>query len=271
MFTLWLRAATVLYGTASIAAVPAVLGGRPSWRRFCIPAAMAAWFFEFVSCVEMLSASHHLLPSGMHEAQAVLALLVSGIFLLLWITYRTLSFAVFALPLSFLLTVVPAIAPARFTFSSPGMRSGWIVAHVVLLLAAYAALLFSVVSSLLYQVEEGRLKSKQSRSFLEWLPPLDTMDRISQTMLVAGFVCMTAGLFAGSLIAQERIGPAYFADPKVLMSFATWVLYVLMLYVRRSTGFRGRRAVYLSSLIILAMVSVWAANLVSSVHRFSLP
>ena len=72
------------------------------------------------------------------------------------------------------------------------------------------------------------------------------------------------------MIAQERIGVRYFADPKVLMAFATWVLYVLMLYVRSSTGFRGRRAVYLCSLIILAMVSVYAANLVSSVHRFSL-
>jgi ABC-type uncharacterized transport system permease subunit len=271
MFILWLRAAALLYGVSSFVAIPAVLGSKNSWRRFCISIALGAWFFQFVACVEMLMAAHHLIPTGKQEAQSVLALLVSGIFLLVWAFYRTLSFGIFALPLSFLLTIIPAIAPVRYTFSSPQIRSGWIFAHVLLLLAAYAALFFSVLASLLYQVEEHRLKSKQGNRFMEWLPPLDTMERISQMMLVSGFVCMTLGLIAGSLIAQERVGAAYFADPKVLLSFAMWILYVLMLYVRHSTGFRGKRAVYLSSLIFLAMVSVWAANLVSSVHRFSLP
>jgi ABC-type uncharacterized transport system permease subunit len=50
-----------------------------------------------------------------------------------------------------------------------------------------------------------------------------------------------------------------------------WVLYVVMLFVRRSTGLRGRRAVYLSSMVFLFMLSVWAANLFSSVHRFAQP
>lgn len=271
MYLVWLRAAALLYGIASIAAIPAVLGGQSSWKRFCVPAALSAWLLQLVALVEMLTAHHHWIPTGAHEAQTALALLVSSIFLIVWFVYRTLSFAIFALPLSLLLTIIPAIATNRYTFSSDQIRSGWIFAHVFLLLAAFVALLFSVVASALYQVEEKRLKSKRQHHLMEWLPPLDTMDRISQSTLIAGFVCMTVGLFAGSLVAQERVGPSYFADPKVLMAFALWVLYVLMIYVRRSTGFRGRRAVYLSSLIFIAMIGVWAANLVSSVHRFSLP
>ncbi len=271
MYLIWLRAAVVLYGIASIAAIPAVLGAQSAWKRFCVPAALAAWLLQLVGMVEMLTAHHHWIPTGAHEAQTALALLVTSIFLIVWFVYRTLSFAIFALPLSLLLSIIPALATQRYTFSSDHIRSGWIFAHVFLLLAAYVALFFSVVAGILYQVKERRLKSKQPRSFMEWLPPLETMDRISESMLIAGFVCMTGGLFAGSLVAQERIGPSYFADPKVLMSFALWVLYVLMIYVRRSTGFRGRRAVYLSSLIFIAMIGVWAANLVSSVHRFSLP
>jgi ABC-type uncharacterized transport system permease subunit len=271
MYLVWLRAAVVLYGIASLAAIPAVLGGQSSWKRFCVPAALSAWLLELVGLVEMLTAHHHWIPSGAHEVQTALALLVTSIFLIVWFVYRTFSFAVFALPLSLLLTFIPALSDQRYTFSSEHIRSGWIFAHVFLLLAAYVALFFSVIASILYHVEEQRLKSKRPRRIMEWLPPLDTMDRISQSTLIAGFVCMTIGLFAGSLVAQERVGPSYFADPKVLMAFALWVLYVLMIYVRRSTGFRGRRAVYLSSLIFIAMIGVWAANLVSSVHRFSLP
>ncbi len=271
MYLVWLRAAVVLYGIASIAAIPATMGGQSFWKRFCVPAALSAWLLQLVAMVEMLTAHHHWIPTGAHEAQTALALLVTAIFLIVWFVYRTFSFAVFALPLSLLLTIIPAISDQRYTFTSDQIRSGWIFAHVFLLLAAYVALFFSVLASILYQVEERSLKSKQPRHVVGWLPPLDTMDRISQNLLVAGFICMTGGLFAGSLVAQERVGASYFADPKVLMSFALWVLYVLMIYVRRSTGFRGRRAVYLSSLIFIAMIGVWAANLVSSVHRFSVP
>ena len=151
------------------------------------------------------------------------------------------------------------------------VRGGWIFIHVTALLAADAALIFSLLASFLYLLQERRLKDKHMPGFLTWLPPLDTMDRIAQNTLVVGFCCMTLGLVIGSFIAQEKVGAAYFLDPKVLLSFAMWVLYVVMLFVRRSTGLRGRRAVYLSSMVFLLMLSVWAANLFSSVHRFARP
>jgi ABC-type uncharacterized transport system permease subunit len=269
MYLLWLRVAAVLYGLASVSALPAVLGDRPRWQRWCLPLAIGGWCFHIVAFVEMLAGAHRLMPVGMHEVQSTLALLIISAFLLIWMRYRTISFGVFALPLAFLLILVPAIGPDKYTFSSSMVRSGWIVVHVTLLLAAYAALIFSLLASLLYLVQERRLKNKEAPSFLEWLPPLDTMDQIAQTTLVLGFYCMTGGLLIGSLIAQEHVGAAYFLDPKVLLSFVMWVLYVVMLFVRRSTGLRGRRAVYLSSAVFVVMLCVWAANLFSSVHRFT--
>ena len=219
----------------------------------------------------MLFETHRWIPVDTREVQSMLALLVTGAFLLVWMRYRTASFGVFALPLAFLLVLAPAIGPDRYTFSSPIVRSGWLFVHVAALLAAYAALIFSLLASFLYLLQERRLKNRQHPSFLAWLPPLETMDQIGHKSLVIGFHCMTLGLIAGSLIAQERVGSAYFLDPKVLLSFLMWILYVIMLFVRRNTGLRGRRAVYLSSLVFLAMLSVWAANLFSSVHRYSIP
>ena len=271
MYLLWLRVATVLYGVASITTCAAVLGHRPRLQRISPPIAIIAWFFHLVSTVEMLTLAHHLMPIGMREVQSVLALLITTAFLLIALRYRTLSFGIFALPLAFLLVFVPALGPDKYTFSSPQIRSWWIFIHVTSLLAAYAALIFSLLASFLYLIQERRLKNKRSPGFLDWLPPLDTMDQIAQTTLVLGFFGMTIGLLAGSLIAQESVGPGYFLDPKILLSFAMWGLYVVMLFVRRSTGLRGRRAVYLSSVVFLVMLSVWAANLLSSVHRFSAP
>jgi ABC-type uncharacterized transport system permease subunit len=271
MFLLWLRVAAVLYAIASISALPAVLYNKPGWKRICVPAAVSAFFFHFVSLIEMLSASHHSLPAGMHEVQSLLGLLICGAFLLVAVLYHTVSFGIFALPLSLLLVLGSAMGPDHWTFHSPEIRSGWIAFHVFALLAAYAALIFSLFANLLYLVQERRLKNKIQARFLAWLPPLETMERIASGMLLIGFPFMTLGLLAGSLIAQESVGPVYFRDPKVLLSFGMWALYLVMLFVRRQVGLRGRRAVYLSSLVFLVVISVWAANQLSSVHRFTAP
>jgi ABC-type transport system involved in cytochrome c biogenesis permease subunit len=107
--------------------------------------------------------------------------------------------------------------------------------------------------------------------FLDRLPPLDTLERIAYSTLLFGFPCMTLGLLVGSLLAQASVGPEYFADPKVLLSFAMWILYVVLLYIRRSAGLRGRRAAYLSSGVFVVMLIVFAANQLSQVHRFTAP
>jgi ABC-type uncharacterized transport system permease subunit len=278
MFLLWLRVAAGLYGVASFLAIPAVLGKNPRGHRFCLPVALGAWFFHLVATVEMLAAAHHLIPVMADEIVSTLALAIVAIFLLIFFVYRTISFGLFALPLAFLLTAVPAIGPDRYSFGSPMVRNGWIAFHVVMLLTAYAALLFSILASFLYLVQEKRLKSKDwnktaagtapgtRQRFLTWLPPLATMDQIAQSTLVLGFCCMTAGLFAGSLIAQEQVGIKYFADPKVLLSFVIWGLYVVILFVRRSAGLRGRRAAWLASGVFVALLVVWAANQLGSVH-----
>jgi ABC-type transport system involved in cytochrome c biogenesis permease subunit len=64
------------------------------------------------------------------------------------------------------------------------------------------------------------------------------------------------------------LGAAYFRDPKVVASFAMWLVYVLLLLVRRGASLRGRRAAYVSGAVLVVMMAVWAANLFSRVHRF---
>ncbi len=73
---------------------------------------------------------------------------------------------------------------------------------------------------------------------------------------------MTVGLFAGSThCAGKCTGQPTSPIPRCWLSFVMWGLYVVMLFVRRSTGLRGRRAVYLSSAVFVVMLCVWAANL----------
>jgi ABC-type uncharacterized transport system permease subunit len=269
MSLLWLRVAVLLYGIAALAVLPAALYDRPRWRHIAIPATIVAVLFHFVSLAEMLNAAHHALPVDTHETQALLGLLLATAFLVVYWRYRTVSLGVFVLPVCFLLCLIPAFRPGQETASFPLLHGRWILLHIVLLLAAYAALFISLMASLLYLIQERRLKQKSPT--ITWLPPLDTTDQIAQRALLFGLPCMTSGLLIGSLIAQATVGVSYFRDPKILLAFAMWLAYIGMIHIRRIAGLRGRRAVYLSSFIFLVVLVVWAANQFSTVHGFSAP
>jgi len=277
MTLLWLRIAVLLYGVAALAVLPAALYNRERWSLLAVPATIGAAFFHFVSLAETLNAAHHRLPVETHEVQSLMALILAVVFLAVYARYRSVSLGVFVLPIVFLLAMLAAFRPGQETFSVP-VRTGWIFLHIALLLAAYAALVVSLLASLLYLVQERRLKSRlkaKPGAAGGWLQPLDTpletIDQIALKTLLFGLPCMTAGLLIGSVIAQQDYGARYFSDPKILLTFGLWIAYVAMVFVRRASGLRGRRAVYLSSFVVLVVLFVWAANQFSSVHRFATP
>jgi ABC-type uncharacterized transport system permease subunit len=280
MALLWLRLAVFLYGIAALAVLPAALYDRPRWRHIALPAALAGAFFHFVSITETLYAAHRALPVDTHETLSLLGLILAAGFLVLAARYKTVAFGIFLLPIAVLLTIVPAFHPGHETLAYPFIRTGWLMLHIALLLVAYAALFLSLIASVLYLVQERRLKQKRvprsvsgkyAARIHAWLPPLETLDQIALNSLRFGLPCMTAGLLIGSALALETTGPAFFADPKVLLSIAMWVAYVLMIFIRRHSGLRGRRAVYLSSFVFLVVLAVWAANSLSTVHSFRTP
>jgi len=279
MYLLWLRVAAILYAAAGVTVFPAVLYGILRWRKTTVHLGGMAFFFHFVSAVEMMVQAHHWMPVSVREIESLLGLAVAGLFFLVWWLYDAFSLGIFALPATFFLVFVPALGPDRYTFPSEGVRASWLVAHIIALLVAYAALCFSLLASLMYLVQERRIKGKLHFSAksgggtwfapFEWLPPLDTLERVALATLEFGFPCMTAGLIIGSVLTQETpLGASYFSDPKVIASFISWAVYVLLLFIRRSAGLRGRKAAYVSGAVLVVMMAVWVANLFSRVHNF---
>lgn len=274
MSLIWLRVAVLLYTLAALAVLPAALYNRPRWRYVAMPVALAGVFFHFVALTESLVAAHHALPVDTHETLSLLGLLLAAAFLGLFARYKTVSFGIFLLPLAILATLTPAFHPGAERLAYPDLPAVWLFLHIALLLAAYAALLVSLVASVLYLIQERLLKQKRpnpSGAGRSWLPPLETTDQIALRALLWGLPCMTAGLLIGSVVALQTVGPAFFSDPKVLLSLAMWFAYGLMIFIRKHSGLRGRRAVYLSSFAFLFVLAVWAANQLSNVHRFKTP
>jgi ABC-type uncharacterized transport system permease subunit len=275
MYLLWLRVAAVLYAAGCVAVFPAVFNNSLSWRKSCVHLGGLAFFFHFVSIVEMLVVAHHWVPASVREIESLLGFAVAGLFFLVWWLYDAISLGIFALPATFFLVFLPSLGPDRYHFSNKGSYDTWLVAHIIALLLAYAALFFSLVSSLFYLVQERRIKTKLRQlpngkwGPLDWLPPLDTLERVALATLEFGFPCMTVGLLIGSVLVQETsVGASYFLDPNIIASFVMWIVYVTLLLLRRGVGLRGRRAAYVSGAALVLMMGVWAVNFFSQVHRF---
>jgi ABC-type uncharacterized transport system permease subunit len=267
MSLFWLRVAVLLYGVSMLYAFVALLRRREIVSRFTLPIAGVGLTLHFVALVEAFVAGS-LAAMPMHESESLLAFLMMLLFVVVYYFYGTTSPGIVVLPAAFLLSLSAALAQGAPRFASPMLRSGWIYTHIALILAGYSALFFSFIASVLYLLHERSLKAKSINSLAGKLPALETIDDIGYRLLLIGFPFMTFGLIAGSVIAQEQFGSAFFHDPKVLLSLLMWGVYMVMLYTRWTAGWRGRRAALLSACAFAAALSAWAANYISGMHRF---
>jgi len=188
-----------------------------------------------------------------------------------YMVYQTTSPGIIVFPLVFLLTFVGAAGQEPFVLTSSTARQGWLIAHIALIFAGYAALVLSFSASLIYLLQEHALKSKQSGGLLSRLPSLQVTDEIGFRSLLLGFPFMTAGLAAGMVIAQAHFGRVDFLDPKILFSVLTWAVYLVLIYTRWNSGWRGRRAAFLAAGAFAMAVVAWVANYFSAIHRLARP
>jgi len=267
MSLFWLRVAVGLYGVCMLYALIALLRRKEILSRATLPISGVAVTLHFVALVEAF-ASGSMAAMPLHESESLLGFLMMLLLIVVYYLYRTTSPGIVVLPIAFLLSLSAALAQSAPQFISPLLRSGWIYTHIILILMGYSALFFSFIASVLYLLHERSLKRKDLDGMAGKLPALETIDNIGYRLLLIGFPFMTFGLIAGSVIAQAEYGASYFHDPKVILSLLMWGVYMVMLYTRWNSGWRGRRAALLSAFAFAAALSVWAANYFSGVHRF---
>ena len=263
---LWLRVALIFYAVGVAHALFSLARRREFVNRVLMLSILLGAVFHFVSLVELTILTGDLAPTTVHHSESLLGFFVIIFFLAFWVKYRTASPGVFVFPLVFLLALAASFGEQSPEFSSPLLRTSWIFVHVVLIFLGYAALFLSFVASLLYLVQERRLKAKSPK--LWRMPSLEVIDGIGYQSLLVGFPFMTLGLVAGAVVAQVEFGASFFRDPKIILSLLVWLVYLILLFTRWNAGWRGRKAAVLATLAFLAALGTWAANYLSVTHRF---
>ena len=267
MPNIWLRVALAFYGLGLAYVLVALTRTKEIVNRLALHAAYLGMVFHCVAIVEAVYLSGRVSLASLPAAASILGFAIMVVFLISYMAYQTASPGIVVFPLVFLLTFLGATRQEPFVLASATARQGWLIAHIALIFAGYAALVLSFSASLIYLIQEHLLKAKRAVGPLSRLPALEVTDQIGFRSLLIGFPFMTAGLLAGMVIAQAKFGHVDFHDAKIFLSLLTWAVYLILLYTRWSAGWRGRRAAYLAAGTFAMALVAWAANYFSAVHR----
>ena len=262
----WLRIAVALYAVGLAEALIRLFRRQ---SRLFEPAMMAfrvGVVLHAVAIVEQSVALKSLAANNFFETASLCGFVFAVVYLVvLWrYEFQGLSLAVF--PLVFLLTLAGSMGAPVGGWSSEEMRGTWLLVHIVLVLAGYAGLLLSATGAVFYLLQENRLKRKGfggsllSRVDADKLPPLETLDGLITASMSVGFVAMTLAVIVGSTWAFIEIGTKWFGEGKIVIGFVTWGVYLLMLFLRFSAGWRGRRAAVMSLVVVGFAALTWAAH-----------
>jgi ABC-type uncharacterized transport system permease subunit len=164
------------------------------------------------------------------------------------------------------------VAPVALTFlvlaqfvtsGDPQPLAPLLMFHIAANVLGIGLFLFAGASGLLYLFQEHRLRRKQTGGISQKLPSLDSLDRATHLLLLAGFPLLTFGVVTGAVFAKRLFGFEGAELARSLLGYATWAVLASVLILRRVAGVRGRRAAYgtLAGLLcVLLVIVVYAAR-----------
>jgi cytochrome c-type biogenesis protein CcsB len=202
----------------------------------------------------------HLPITNLSESLSFFAWCLTLTFIVALLRFRISVLGAFVLPLVSLLLIASEVIWEKNSAIPPLLRSRWLYFHTSVAFLAYAAFFLTFVSSVLYLVQEKELKAKNFRFLYFRLPSLRVCDELLRRSLYFGFVLMSLTLVTGALWAQQAWGRYWNWDPKETASLVTWAVYLVLVYFRVSSAWRGRWASYLSIAGFVSMLFTFGIN-----------
>jgi ABC-type uncharacterized transport system permease subunit len=256
----WLRVAAGLYSLGLLHAILTLVRRREQIFRMALAAFGLGAAFHFVSIVEDGLAAQRCPITNFYETLSMCAFLIVLLYLFVEWRYKLRSMSVFVFPLVFVMSLVATFGNPVGTWPNPLVGSAWLTAHIALALLGYAALAMMGLASLLYLFQEHALKSKKPRKSYHWLPALGVLDDFIAKSMGAGFALFTLAVITASTWAFIEHKTAWIAQPGIGLAFFTWGAYLLLICLRTTAGWRGRKAALMTVVLIGCSAATWAAH-----------
>ncbi len=262
-------ALTFYFAATLISIIDIFRGGRQS-SKLMLSFAGAGFIVHTVQIIYRYFEVGYLPFTGMHHATSLFAWCIVLVFFILEYRYKIGIITSFILPIAFIIMLSSSIFPREIVPISPVLQSYWFAIHILLAFIGNAAFAVAFGIGIMYLLQEHYIKSKHLSGIFQKLPSLQILDEINYRMITIGFPLLTLAIITGAIWAESAWGTYWRWDPKEVWSLITWFIYALILHVRLTVGWRGKKAAFLSIIGFLSVLfTFFGVNLLlKSIHIF---
>ena len=114
--------------------------------------------------------------------------------------------------------------------------------HLILSVVAYGLLSVSLIHTLMMSYLETSLHQHKFSPLIENLPPLLKLEALLFTIVLLGFLTLSAALVSGIFISLEIQSTILPINHKTIFSISSWLLFASLLIGRHLLGWRGKIA-----------------------------
>ncbi len=257
MNPIWMIPAIVGYFVAALGYTTSRLGLAPSgarWGKFALAGGVSAHIL--VLAVTAIQAGN--IPvTNLPESISFLSALTALAALPLINRLRLMVIGAFIAPFAFIATTIAALTMRGQPLQMPdALRSAWLPVHVTLAFAGFALFVLAAGVSLVYLINERRLKTKRLAAPTdERMPSLEKLDRINYRLLGMGFLMLSLAIITGAIWADATWGRFWSWEPQESWSLVVWLMYAALLESRLTVGWRGRRVAALTLVVFTVLIS----------------
>lgn len=192
---------------------------------------------------------------------------------LYWVQERRLrnySMSAFILPVFIAMLIVSA-----FTVRPPEpipaiLHDVKFEIHVLAMLISYGAFTVSCIASIMFLLLSREIQQRRLGLFYRRLPSLPFFEQIGNSSVTTGVAFATIGLGLGTYFALQVWQFSFFSDPKIIIAFINYFIYLLHFGGRTLGRWHGRRTAIISvvGFGLLLFSFIVASLLFGGEHKF---
>ena len=238
--------ALTFYLLATIAGIVEIFKKKKGTSKAVLYLAIIGFLCHTANIIVRYAEGGHIPVTNMHEASSFFAWCIVILFFTYEYRYKPGLLSSFILPFVFIIMFSSSVFPREIGTISPVLKSYWFGIHVALAFLGDAAFAMACGIGIMYLIQERHVKSKRIDSLFLKLPSLQALDDINYHLITLGFPLLSLAIITGVIWANTAWGTYWRWDPKEVWSLITWFIYALVLHLRLTLGWRGKKAAILS-------------------------
>ncbi len=136
----------------------------------------------------------------------------------------------------------------------PPYQSGWLWIHVGFGWLTYGSYHIAAGTGILYLLKDRAMRKNTHSWLSELLPSTETLEDVTFKLIVYGFIAHIVMLGSGAIWAYGLWGRYWAWDPIETWSLISWLVYALVIHLRVTYGWKGRRFIYLAIVSVITII-----------------